>query len=245
MAYFRLWYFIEGTSFVHCVTISKYKYVADLQSEIHSQSERSHFKGVPLGDLALLKLDIDLESHHYGDGTSSIQDWRAPDDSETLDVTQRIREIWRHRPDSEPLHLHICVRRPSTAISKLLDTALHLHCNLWGKDLQGLLKSSWNICHRQRSIAWDCGPLVIKKMCFYSAKSTLLHLNHCIWAHQCLGVASLVSLWLASRGVGREIQLYILSLASPTKRQKVDCISSSVGPLCALSRQSPGLLWQG
>ncbi|KAH8988282.1 hypothetical protein EDB86DRAFT_2049844 [Lactarius hatsudake] len=56
VAHFRLWYFIEGTCVVGCVIISKYKYVADLQSEIHSQSERSHFEGVASGDLALLKV---------------------------------------------------------------------------------------------------------------------------------------------------------------------------------------------
>ncbi|KAI9432258.1 hypothetical protein H4582DRAFT_1114143 [Lactarius indigo] len=112
MVHFRLWYFIEGTCGVHCVIISKYKYVANLQREIHSQSEQSHFNGVPSGDLALLK------------------DLRAPDDAETLGVTQRIRDLWRRQPDSEPLHLHICVRRPSMAMSELLDAAQHLHCNL-------------------------------------------------------------------------------------------------------------------
>ncbi|KAH9172531.1 hypothetical protein EDB89DRAFT_1964677 [Lactarius sanguifluus] len=138
VAHFRLWYFIEGTCVVGCVIISKYKYVADLQSEIHSQSERSQFEGVAPGDLALLKVDIEPEPHHCGD---DIQDLRAPDDADTLDVSQRICDIWRRRPDSGPLHLHICVRRPSTAMSKLLDAALRLHRNLWGNDLQGLLKS--------------------------------------------------------------------------------------------------------
>jgi len=56
MALFRLWYFFEGTDALHCVLISKYKFVADLEREIQSQCKPDLCNDVPPGHLILLKV---------------------------------------------------------------------------------------------------------------------------------------------------------------------------------------------
>jgi len=65
MACFRLWYFFEGTDALHCVLISKYKFVADLEREIQSQCKQDLCKDVPPGHLILQGLSWCSEQHSY------------------------------------------------------------------------------------------------------------------------------------------------------------------------------------
>lgn len=56
MDQFRLWYFIEGTDALHCVLISKYKFVVDVKREIQALYSQDLCKDIPAGKLVLLKV---------------------------------------------------------------------------------------------------------------------------------------------------------------------------------------------